>query len=148
MSKVSVRNLSDEESYKIAIKIVDLFKKVYKRIPGKKILFDRLHVKFPDEKTKIYNMSDYKNMRKIFSYLLANIDNKAFTQARANPYAFDLLWIILETLERHRKLRRGEMSPENIENYIKYGKYVFYIPKKYRYTFDVKGDELATLKIT
>ncbi len=150
-----MKNIDNKNVIRITDNVNELLDHVYKKAPKtKKIIFDELRLKFPGTKTYSLIVKDYKNMRKVFYFLFANIDKKPFTTKEPNKFAFETLWIILDVLEqnpeRSAKFRKKELFENinlysNVANVIKFGRYVFTIPKYKKFTFDVKGYGLATL---
>lgn len=136
--------------------IIKIFKTAYKKTPTSKIKFDKLSIKKPNSKTEIINVSDYKRLHDLLSSIFANINIKQFTQKRYNPYAFEILWLILDILNPKQKeifkkrkdiFTNLKLYNSNVAALIKFGKYIFHIPKYKYFIFDVKGYGLAQLTI-
>ena len=153
-----MRNVSNRYATETFDNLKVLFNYVYKKAPSpkKRVNINKFGIKFPSTKTIYIDINDFKNIRKIFSFLFANIDKKPFIDKNYNRYAFELLWIILEVLEqdpyRTEKFRKKDLFADerlypNIADLIQFGKYVFTIPKYKRFTFDVQGFGLAKLTV-
>lgn len=153
-----MENISNQNSMEIMEKIGKMFEIAYKKKPhiSRRINFNEIHITTPSQRVRKINIKYLKNISKLLSYLFANIDKKPFTDKKANPYAFEVLWIILSILEENN-LKRNAMKKkglftdvtliENVGNSIEFGRYVITIPKYKQYIFNVKGYNLATLTI-
>ncbi len=153
-----IRNIESNNFHKKKIDLIKIFSLAYKKTPSAKIKFDELRIKLPNM-TREYTIKvkDYKNISQILYFLFANINKKPFTDKKYNPYTFELLWLILDTLEnqpdRKAKFKKRvlfsnlRLYSENVLNLIQFGKYSFGIPKYKKFVFDVKGYNQAQLTI-
>ena len=151
-----MQNLSNSNSHMIMQNINNMLEYVYKRKPSKSrhLNFDKINIIYPKSKVYILDIKYLKNIKKLLNYYFANIEKKPFTSRNYNVYAFEALWILLSILDKSygHKYRQKELFKdvtliENIGNTMKFGKYVFTIPKYKQYTFDVKGFNMAKLTI-
>lgn len=152
-----MENITNDKYNNKLIDLKKIFSLIYKKNPTSKIKFDYLTLKKLDNKTESYKISDYKNTRDLLYYLFANINKKPFINSKYNPYAFEILWIILDVLNIEKNKNDIfkkknifvdiEQYSREVINLIKPGKYIINIPKYKKYVFDVKNKGLAKLSI-
>lgn len=152
-----MKNLDDKNAANIIEKLNELYRYLYgKKLPIKKINFDKINIIYPHEKVKKYDIGYLKNKKNILSLIFANINQNPFNKPSYNQYAFEILWIILGVVEedptKSKKYRSKNVLVNvtvmnNLLNTIEFGKYIFNIPKYKKFIFDVKGYNLAKLKI-
>lgn len=151
-----MQNISNANADMITKNINDMFEYVYKKKLSKsrRINFDKLNITYPKAKVYILDIKYLKNIKEILSYYFANINKKPFIDRNYNAYAFEALWILLGILDkvhgykyRHKELFVNVTMIQNVANAMKFGRYVFTIPKYKQFIFDVKGLNMARLTI-
>ena len=150
------KNLSNTDAELMTKNLNEMFQYVYKsKVPSSKRLnVNELHVIDPKEKVKKLNVQYLKNKKQLLSYFFANIMKKPFINRSFNAYAFEALWLLLGIIdeENGNKYRQKELFAnvtlmQNVANTIRFGKYIFTIPKYKQFIFDVKGYNMARLTI-
>jgi hypothetical protein len=151
-----MQNLSNNDTDMITKNLNELFAFIYKRETklSRKLDFDILHITYPKQKVYKLDIKYLKNIKKLLSQYFANIEKKPFTDKKYNSYAFEALWILLGILDRAHgyKYRQKELFAnitmmQNIGNMMRFGRYIFRIPKYKQFIFDVEGYNMAKLTI-
>lgn len=151
-----MENLNNNSSKLITNNLNELFEYVYKKKPSKyrRIDFNVLHITYPKQKVYKLDIKYLKNIKDLLSYFFANIDKKPFINRNYNIYAFEALWLLLGIIDKAHgyKYKKKELFTNielmnNIGNTMKFGRYIFTIPKYKQFIFDVKGINMARLVI-
>ena len=118
---------------------------------------DEIKLKLPRQRSVEVEIKKDDKIHTPLSFILSNLDEEQFTDRRDNEYAFKALQLILNILEDqeeiNNKVRRRKKLLSNIKmrkdfvNLMEFGEYKIVIPRKIELTFNVKGLDLATLKI-
>ncbi len=151
-----MQNLSNNDASQVMDNLNEMFQYVYKgKAPiSRRIDFNELRITYPGQKVKKMDIRYLKNIKKLLSYFFASIERKPFIDRNYNSYAFEALWILLGIInqENGTKYRKKEVFAnvtliQNLANTLKFGKYIFTIPKYKQFIFDVKGYNLTQLTI-
>jgi len=151
-----MQNLSNNDTEIITKNLNDLFDFVYKKKTSstKKLEFDMLHITYPNEKVYKLEVKYLKNIKKLLSHFFTNIEKKPFINKKYNVYSFEALWILLGIIDkahgykyRQKELFANTTMMKNISYNMKFGKYIFSIPKYKQYIFNVEGYNMASLTI-
>lgn len=118
---------------------------------------DEIKLKLPKQRSVDVEIKKDDKIHTPLSFILSNLDQEQFTDRRENEYAFKALQLILNILEdqeeinnkvrRHKKLLSNIKMRKDFVNLMEFGEYKIVIPRKIELTFNVKGLDLATLKI-
>ncbi len=150
------KNLSNSDAESVMNNLNQMFQYVYKTKASisRRLDFNELHIIYPNQKVKKLDIKYLKNKKKLLSYYFASIDRKPFIDRNYNSYAFEALWMLLSIIdeEHGNKYRKKEVFVDvtliqNIANTIKFGRYVFTIPKYKQFIFEVRGYNLARLTV-